>query len=72
MDWAPKIQESVLSYYSIESETDKSWLLKLKRNNDQTVSVWVPKSKCELKVNTQEVVIPNWLLKKINKEIKNK
>ena len=59
---------SSINVLAIESETDKSWKLKVKKTNGDDICMWFPKSKCKLKNNI--LYVPMWLLQKKNNNLK--
>ncbi len=46
-------------------ETTKAWLVDIERI-DNTYRTWIPKSVCTYSQNNDTIVIPQWLLPKLN------
>jgi hypothetical protein len=70
MAWAST--SKTCNYTEIKKETDKAYLIELKLASGGTHTTWLPKS--NVKVDTQEktVVIPTWLIKKLQESINKK
>ena len=57
------LRGEIISILSVEQETDKAWLIKLKEGN-KISEHWFPKSKCDLSSDKKSIEVPSWLLNK--------
>lgn len=61
------VTKSHIDFKSVIRETEKAWLLLLKEDKEQ----WYPKEYCIISEEYKDIIVPDWLLKKIEKDSKN-